>query len=378
MTDINFVDHSTVQLIKHNASDEDVARAAWVSNYGSEARLKDTGRIEGLIKFLYNNRHMSPFEHGSFTFFVRTPIFVAREFMRHRTASYNEVSGRYKELEPNFYVAPNDRPLVQQGKVGAYEFVPGNDEQYAIMRTQTEIAYRSAWYSYQTMLDAGVAREVARNVLPVGIMTEFYVTMNPRNVMQFLSLRNDKHALKEIRDVAIAIEEAFADAMPLTYKVYRAQRDAEADDNKVVVDLNDPEKAREQVKEIMDKLNLTVLRGAETILPLKPGGIYRYPDGYDKLPRPIFTEDDSVARAVNDGPKIDLTDDKIPNWNSNVKTNKIVTGTWKNDRPTGNATGPHLNFTINIDTPNPDPKELAKQIVSALDRIRKPDDRRKK
>src|SRR5690606_17204941 len=114
-----FVESSTVELIKTNACDEDVAHAAWVSNFGDEARDRDTSRIAGLINFLYRERHMSPFEHGSFTFFVDTPIFVAREFMRHRTASYNETSGRYKELEPRFYMAPDDRPLVQEGKVGA-------------------------------------------------------------------------------------------------------------------------------------------------------------------------------------------------------------------------------------------------------------------
>lgn len=218
---MEFIDKSTVALIKTNASDEDVAYAAWVSNYGDEARSRDTSRIAGLINFLYRERHMSPFEHGSFTFFVDTPIFVAREFMRHRTGSYNETSGRYKELEPRFYIPNDQRPLLQTGKVGSYRFVPGNTVQHETMDAQTTFAYSQAWEAYQNMLDAGLAREVARNVLPVGIMTQFYVTMNPRNVMQFLQLRNDPNALQEIREVAVDIEKEFANAMPLTYGAYK-------------------------------------------------------------------------------------------------------------------------------------------------------------
>ena len=219
---MEFVSESTVRLVKQNASDVDVAHAAWVSNFGSEAETRDTSDVSKLINFLYSNRHMSPFEHGSFTFFVDTPIFVAREFMRHRTWSYNETSGRYKELEPRFYMAPDDRPMRQVGRIGNYSFEAGTQEQLEIQDAQTTFAYRMAWESYRNMLDAGIAKEVARNVLPVGTMTQFYATANPRNVMQFLMLRNDPNALKEIRDVAVKIEEAFAEAMPLTYAAYKA------------------------------------------------------------------------------------------------------------------------------------------------------------
>lgn len=217
---MQFVNESRVELIKHNASDLDVARAAWVSNFGEDAREKDGTRVKGLINFLYRERHMSPFEHGSFTFFVDTPIFVAREFMRHRTGSYNEVSGRYTELKPRFYVAAEDRPLVQQGKVGNYYFVPGTKSQYDYLSTMSRQAYENAWGAYQNMLNAGVAREVARDVLPVGIMTQFYVTMSPRNLMQFLTLRNAPNALYEIREVAVKMENIFAEAMPFTYEAY--------------------------------------------------------------------------------------------------------------------------------------------------------------
>lgn len=219
---MEFVNKSTVRLVKQNASDVDVAHAAWVSNFGSDAEARDTTDVSKLINFLYKNRHMSPFEHGSFTFFVDTPIFVAREFMRHRTWSYNETSGRYKELDGRFYMAPDDRPLVQVGRVGNYSFVPGDENMNRVKRWATGRAYKLSWRMYKVMLRVGIAKEVARNVLPVGTMTQFYATANPRNVMQFLSLRNDGPALKEIRDVAVEIEKAFAEAMPLTYAAYKA------------------------------------------------------------------------------------------------------------------------------------------------------------
>lgn len=217
---MEFVNESRVELIKHNASDLDVARAAWVSNYGEDAREKDGARVKGLINYLYREKHMSPFEHGSFTFFVETPIFVAREFMRHRTASYNEVSGRYMELQPRFYVPSTERPKVQEGKVGNYYFTEGSYLQNMVVNGATRQAYTRAWDAYQQMLEIGVAKEVARNVLPVGIMTQFYVTMNPRNVMQFLNLRTAPNALFEIREVANKIEALFAEAMPYTFEAY--------------------------------------------------------------------------------------------------------------------------------------------------------------
>lgn len=222
---MKLVDRSTVELIKHNATDEDVAFAAWVSNFAQNAKDKDTTNIWKLIRFLYSNKHMSPFEHGSFTFFVDTPIFVAREFMRHRTFSYNETSGRYKELEGRFYEPPEDRPLVQEGRVGAYTFGLGTRAQNKARKFFTRKAYGLSWRMYRCMLRVGIAKEVARNVLPLGIMTQFYATANPRNIMQFLLLRNDKHALYEIRAVAVEIEQEFAKAMPLTYRAFDEQRE---------------------------------------------------------------------------------------------------------------------------------------------------------
>lgn len=215
-----------VELIKTNATDNDVALAAWVSNGLDEVeRLSDRKRVNGLIKFLYREQHMSPFEHGSFTFKVDCPIFVTREFQRHRTWSYNEVSGRYTELSPRFYVPGPDRPLIQQGKIGNYYFTPGTDDQIAVSRRMDQVAYESAWNSYQSKLSIGCAREVARNVLPLAIYTQFYATANPRNVMQFLTLRTAPNALYEIREVADKIENHFADTMPLTWTAFHMLRE---------------------------------------------------------------------------------------------------------------------------------------------------------
>src|SRR5574338_493777 len=213
-----------VELIKTNACDEDVARAAWVSNIGEDARTKDAGRIKGLINFLYLNKHMSPFEHGSFTFFIDCPIFVAREFMRHRTFSYNEKSGRYSEMEPKFYLPPSSRPTVQKGKIGQYRF-ERDDALIPVIDNSQKAAYTVVWSEYQEQLSHGVAKEVARNPLSLGMYTQFYATCNPRNLMQFITLRAEPDALYEIRDVADQMAEYLEETMPLTYAAFTSGRD---------------------------------------------------------------------------------------------------------------------------------------------------------
>lgn len=224
MPDIEFVDHSTVTLYRASASDLDAARAAWVSQ-SADAHEKEAeeGRVARLIEFLLRNKHTSPFEHGQFTFVVHTPLFVAREFMRHRTMSYNEVSGRYTELDPEFYVPnPEARPLQQTGKVGAYKFEPGNTSHQLTVNLHHTVASTYAWELYQSQLGQGIAKEVARMVLPLNLMTTFWATCSPLNLMRFLDLRTDPTALYEIRDVASQMEAHLAEAMPLTYAAWKA------------------------------------------------------------------------------------------------------------------------------------------------------------
>ena len=228
--DIEFRSDVTVELVKSAASDSDVIWAARVSTKG-EASLDDVDadphRSQGLINYLMRDRHGTPFEHTSLTYFVSAPIFVFREFMRHRIASYNEESGRYRELRPVFYVPGPERNLVQQGKPGAYEFVPGTPEQHEIVVEQTKRACREAYSAYQEMLAAGVAREVARGVLPVATYSSMYVTMNVRALMNFLSLRTkreDSHfpsyPQREIEMVADLMEAEWAALMPLTHAAF--------------------------------------------------------------------------------------------------------------------------------------------------------------
>lgn len=220
----------TVELIRGNASDSDVVFAARVSTMGEQTLAKvddDAEGSQGLINFLMRERHGSPYEHNSMTFYVEAPIFVFREFMRHRIASYNEESGRYRQLRPVFYVPGADRPLVQQGKPGAYEFVPGSTEQHERAVALTKDACAQAYVAYQQMLDAGVAREVARGVLPVATYSSMYVTMNARALMNFLSLRTKhpestypSYPQREIAMVAEQMEARWAELMPITHAAF--------------------------------------------------------------------------------------------------------------------------------------------------------------
>ena len=228
--EIIFRDDVTVELVKSGASDADVIWAARVSTAGENSLdeiNEDPARSAGLINYLARERHGSPFEHTSMTFFISAPIFVFREFMRHRIASYNEESGRYRELSPVFYVPNKDRKLVQTGKTGHYVFVDGTSEQYEKSVAAMKVAYEKSYESYKTMLDAGIAREVARTVLPVGLYSSMYVTMNARALMNFLSLRTSRdgshfpsYPQREIEMVAEKMEAHFASLMPL--KIGRA------------------------------------------------------------------------------------------------------------------------------------------------------------
>lgn len=162
------------------------------------------------------------------TFFISAPILVFREFMRHRIASYNEESGRYRELRPVFYVPNKDRKLVQIGKTGAYEFIDGTSEQFDLMVAAMKESYIKSYESYKKMLDAGIAREVARAVLPVALYSSMYVTMNARALMNFLSLRTSRegshfpsYPQREIEMVAEKMESHFASLMPLTYSAFQ-------------------------------------------------------------------------------------------------------------------------------------------------------------
>ena len=229
MTDITFSSEIKAELVDSMASDLRVVQAARVSTAGERANDKTelTERDKGLIKYLLRERHMSPTEHNYFTFFVKAPIFVMRELMRHRIASYNEESGRYRELKPEFYRPGNDRKLVQIGKPGHYEFIDGTQKQHAMTEDAYLHACGMAYDTYQDMLQSGIAREVARGVLPVTLFSSCYVTINARSLMNVISLRRNvpestypSYPQREIEFVAEDMEKAFAEKMPITHAAF--------------------------------------------------------------------------------------------------------------------------------------------------------------
>jgi thymidylate synthase (FAD) len=164
----------------------------------------------------------TPFEHNSFRFHIRCPIFVAREWFRHRVGSFNEFSMRYARATDDFYVPEPDDVRTQVGKPGAYSFEPVDPELAETTREELRAVYEQAYATYERLVEQGVARELARSVLPVGAYTEFYWTVNARALMNFVSLRAAETAQREIRRYAEAVERLFAEQMPITHAAFVA------------------------------------------------------------------------------------------------------------------------------------------------------------
>ena len=217
---IRVLDHGFVRLDGAMADDLSVVNAARVSFAQRSDEVSQ--REAGLIRFLMRERHGTPFEHNAFRFHIKLPIFVMREWARHRMGSFNEWSGRYSRLEPEFYVPEPEDVRTQVGKPGAYSFDPVSDEIAEHARAAQRAVYEQAYAVYLDMLDRGVAKEVARNVLPVAIYTQFYWTVNARSLMNFLSLRNAATAQREIRRYAEAVEALFGEQMPVTHAAFVA------------------------------------------------------------------------------------------------------------------------------------------------------------
>jgi thymidylate synthase (FAD) len=177
---------------------------------------------EGLIRFLMRDRHGTPFEHNAFRFHIRAPIFVVREWMRHRVGSFNEFSMRYAKATSDFYVPEVDDVRSQVGKPGAYSFEPVDPELAEQTREELQAVYEQAFETYERLVELGVARELARSVMPVGAYTEFYWTVNARALMNFVSLRAAETAQREIRRYAEAVETFLAERMPVTHAAFVA------------------------------------------------------------------------------------------------------------------------------------------------------------
>ena len=214
------LDKGEVELEGTYAHDLHVVNSARVSMNTRSAFM--TEKDAGLIKFLMREKHGTPFEHGYFKFRVKAPIFIFREWHRHRAGhSYNEWSARYSELKPDFYIPEIENVVSQKGKPGNYEFATVYDLADArSFREELKTASDEAYSRYQFALELGIAKQQARLFLPVNIYSEMIWSCNPRSLMHFLSLRNSDNAQWEIRQYAQVVEEFFVDTMPITAKAF--------------------------------------------------------------------------------------------------------------------------------------------------------------
>ncbi len=217
---IPVLDHGFVRLDAAMADDLSVVNGARVSFARHKDELDDADA--GLIRFLMRDRHGTPFEHNAFRFHIRCPMFVAREWFRHRIGSFNEFSMRYAKATDDFYVPAAEDVRSQVGKPGAYSFEPVEPELAERTREELQAVYETAYATYTRLVEEGVARELARSVLPVGAYTEFYWTVNARALMNFVSLRAAESAQREIRRYADACEHFLAAKMPITYEAFVA------------------------------------------------------------------------------------------------------------------------------------------------------------
>ena len=217
---IRVLDHGFVRLDGAMASDLSVVNGARVSFARKRDEMDESD--EGLIRFLMRDRHGTPFEHNAFRFHIRCPIFVAREWMRHRVGSFNEFSMRYAKATDDFYLPEPEDVRTQVGKPGAYFFQPVGPEIAEQAREELRSVYEAAFAAYERLVEQGVARELARCVMPVGSYTEFYWTVNARSLMNFVSLRAAETAQREIRRYAEAVELFLAEYMPVTHAAFVA------------------------------------------------------------------------------------------------------------------------------------------------------------
>jgi thymidylate synthase (FAD) len=217
---VRVLDHGFVRLDAAMATDLSVVNAARVSFARRKEEMDESD--EGLIRFLMRDRHGTPFEHNAFRFHIRCPIFVAREWFRHRVGSFNEFSMRYARATDEFYVPEPEDVRSQVGKPGSYSFEPVDPELAETTRETLQEVYETAYAAYERLVEQGVARELARSVMPVGAYTEFYWTVNARSLMNFVSLRAAETAQREIRRYAEACEIFLEKLMPVTYAAFVA------------------------------------------------------------------------------------------------------------------------------------------------------------
>ena len=216
------LDHGFVRLVDSMGSDLSVVRAARVSYDAAWRAGEDKGSDSRLINYLWANGHSTPFEAVTLTFEVKAPIFVLRQWHRHRTQSYNELSARYRPLPDEFYV-PDAAQITTQStnnkQMRTDEEHPQAEEMRVLMREQNAAAFRT----YERMLDQGCPRELARSVLPVATYSHMFATMNLLNLFRFLSERTHEHAQWEIRQFADAMVELTEGVAPVALEAWKAR-----------------------------------------------------------------------------------------------------------------------------------------------------------
>ena len=211
----NILDKGFVKLVDFMGGDDRAVDSARVS-FGSKSKGEEQDKR--LIEYLLKHQHHTPFEHCVFQFHIKCPIFVARQWMRHRWGSFNEISARYSQVKEEFYIPEKFRVQDKLNKQGS---VNGNSFDNEKLLTEYSASITASYKTYKSLLSGGVAREMARMALPVAQYTQFYWTANARSLLNFLSLRMDAHAQLEIREYADAMAEIFRQKMPWTWNAFK-------------------------------------------------------------------------------------------------------------------------------------------------------------
>lgn len=218
---MKILDKGALELINFMGGDEAVVAAARVSNgalYAEASKGADSDRK--LIRFLMKHGHTSPFEHSIFTFYVKAPIFIQREWMRHRTWSYNEISGRYTEYKDDFYIPSIIRTVHPKNKQSSVPMEGISRLAIANIRMKMRHHSQKAFILYEDLMEGGVAREMARMVLPVNLYTQFYATVDAHNLMRFITLRESPDAQFEIQEYARGLHQILTEKMPITAEAF--------------------------------------------------------------------------------------------------------------------------------------------------------------
>lgn len=220
MNEVKVLDYGHVRLVDSMGSDLSIVKSARVSYNAVWRTGEDAGKDTKLIQYLIKNRHTTPFESVTFTFDVKAPIFVFRQWHRHRTWSYNEMSARYTELPEEFYI-PEAKEITTQStsnkQMRTDELHPDGDFMRQLMREANE----KSFVTYRQLLERGCPRELARSVLPVATYSQMFATTNLLNLFKFLTLRTHSHAQYEIRVYAEAILKLIEPIVPIAVLAYK-------------------------------------------------------------------------------------------------------------------------------------------------------------